>query len=325
MPKRKTAKPVEYEIEIEGQIHDVERVRLRLGSFNKAIGGGVPLRTGLEVFGYTHVGKSTLCYELGFEIAKQLMGEQKGRFGIVDTEGSDPAYIQAIGKRNRFKGSLWFAPLADEKGRPQSGIEQLDALRSMYMDKVPMPVMLIDSLGALQMPSTLQGSVGEAKMGQRAKSLNEAMRAMVFDLRYRELPGVLLMTNHAHPILNGQGTTTTGGVGPSFLCKTRIRLSIAEGGRKEDSTIAQGIVEKLTFKPPGVPWRSQFQVVMLPGYGVHVGLTAVNDCIQAGLATNERTIKLGNKSFGFWSKMVEQHLDDDLFAPFLEAWEKEHA
>lgn len=315
MPRKPSNKPSKRAAKIAGYRSDVERFQTGLCGFDFAIGGGPPLRTGIEVFGFTHVGKSTLCYHVLFSAAEKLGAE---RIGVVDTEGLDEAYLLQYAARLKYGGEIWIAPMSGKKKEPLDDGDRLDLLREEYLKNDGMGAMLLDSVGNVTLPSNLEGSVKDAKMGQRAKVMNDWMRAVLFDMRYRDKPGLYLQTNHAHPILNGQGTTTTGGVGSAFGCATRIRLSASD--RKEDGAIiAQGVVEKLRFRPPDVGHRQQFQIVMLPGYGVHVGLTAVNDCLLVGIAESDKVVKMGGKSFGYASKLREHFDDDDLFKPFITA------
>lgn len=312
-------KPSAPNIIVEGMSNAVERVKTHLYSFDAALGGGIPVRTATELFGFTHVGKSTLAYYLLFSASRQL-GDYTG---ILDTEGCDQDFITRNADRVGYKGTVWFVEMAGRKGEPLDDGDRMDLLRDRFRERKGFAGILLDSVGNVTLPSNLEGSVKDAKMGQRAKVMNDFMRALIFDLRYHPTPAVYFQTNHSHPILNGQGTTTTGGVGSAFGCAQRIRLSANK--REDDGTIVtEGLVEKLRFRPDGVGHRMPFQVVMLPSYGIHAGLTAVNDCVQLGLAKLDRTITLGGKSYGYMSKMRESYEDPDLFKPFLAALEKHY-
>lgn len=314
MPRKKKAeaRPAAPNIIIEGAINNVQRVRTNLFGLDYALGGGVPLRTGTELFGFTHVGKSTIGYHILFAVAARL-----GDFvGILDTEGYDAAFITESAKRSGFSGTIWFVPVSDTRGGVLDDGDRLDLLRVKLRETDGYSGQLLDSVGNLAIASTLEGSVKEAKMGQRAKIMNEYMRATIADMRTHKTPFIHIQTNHAHPVLNGQGTTTSGGLGSAFGCAQRIRLSAAK--REEDGTlITQGIVEKLRFRTAETGHRAAFEIVMLPGYGVHVGLTAVQDCINFGLAKLDRTVTLKGKSYGFMSKLRENKDDPDVFQPFI--------
>lgn len=306
-------------IVIEGMSNAITRVKTGLYSFDAAIGGGIPLRTATELFGFTHVGKSTLAYYLLFAASRTL-----GNFvGILDTEGCDEQYVLGNANRVGFEGTIWFVEMSGAKGTPLDDGDRMDLLRERFREVPGFSGMLLDSVGNVTLPSNLEGSVKEAKMGQRAKVMNDFMRAIIYDLRYKEQPAIYFQTNHSHPILNGQGTTTTGGVGSAFGCAQRIRLSASK--RNEDgSIIVEGLMEKLRFRPDTVGHRMPFQVFMLPGFGVHAGLTAVNDCVNLGLATQERTVSMRGKSYGFMSKLVERKDDPEVFQPFLNALEEHY-
>ena len=62
-----------------------------------------------------------------------------------------------------------------------------------------------------------------------------------------------------------------------------------------------------------------FNLFVLSGKGIHFGLTALYDCLNLGLATKSRTIKIRDVSFGTMREVVQQAHDgnDDFFEPFV--------
>lgn len=321
MRKKKTSNNLDGEITLEGFTEAITRVPTFSYSLNQALGGGLALRTAVEVYGYTHTGKSTFVYQCAYDIMKFLK-MTKDRFIIIDTEGCSPEYIMKIGRRNGFSGKLWISPVVDDKGSPLDGGQQIDMSREIFKTGDCFSIFL-DSVGGLQLPSTLEASVLEAKMGQRARIMGEYMRALVFDLRVSKTPAVAFLSNHAHPIIGPvKGTITTGGVAVSYLCSTRIRLT-PEKRDENGMFYIQGVVEKLRYRSEYSRHRETFQFVALPDFGVHIGISAVQDCLVYGLATKDKVVKLGSKSFGTMAKLLDQKEDVDLFAPFVEALKKD--
>jgi hypothetical protein len=88
----------------------------------------------------------------------------------------------------------------------------------------------------------------------------------------------------------------------------------------DGSFIIMGYCRKVKFGPS----FRRFQVFNLAGYGPHLGMSAVIDCIAEGLATKERTIKLGDKSFGYMKDLIKdaKRGNVDTFLPFVEKLKK---
>lgn len=293
------------DIVIETDNPDIERRETGLFSLDRALGGGLPLRSFLEISGWEGSGKSTLAYYL-----LGTAGGPDGAIGIHDNEGFDPHYAGRAASRSDWGGrTLKIVPVVNKKGEPLSEEESLDALADyLYDDDVT--GILLDSIGGLSPVGEEEGSTADANMGKRAQITGRFLRRCVHRLRGTERPKVLIATNHIHQNIGGQGTSTSGGKAVHYLAATRLRLN---SDKDEGWWLVHGKVTKRRYH--GVNPIDSFQFVLVPGEGVHPGLTAVQDCVFLGLAESDRVVKLGDKSYGYWKNIVEQRNSLD-FAPF---------
>lgn len=158
-------------------------------------------------------------------------------------------------------------------------------------------------------------------MGRRAQLMAKFSRKAENIVRNTKRQNCLiLMTNHVQSMIMGFGVTTPGGDAKNFLSSVRIHVT-----KRDDVTEAgYQLIGKVAKNRYGYNGR-QFSVYNLAGWGFHPGLTAVYDCINLKLATKERTIKMGGKTYGFASQLP-QHIDDDeFFQPFFDTLRRNKA
>lgn len=292
---------------------DIERVKTKLWSLDRAIGGGFPLRTIMEVSGFEGVGKSTFCdYLLGINGGPAI--------AILPFESYDPQYLVASLRMTGWQGEIREVQPLDDKGKVRDDEAMLDALAEAMMDD-NVKAGLLDSVGAISPVAEEEGSVREANMGRRARIMGPFMRKVERALlRHRKTPALMLLTNHSHPNIGVPGVNTSGGKAVKFHSATCVRLNSLEN-YDDGSKLIEGKVTKLRFRPEGTPHNATFNVFLKAGSGVHIGLTAVQDCINFGLAESKQgRVDLNGKGYGFLSKMIYEKADDqELFAPFIAA------
>jgi RecA/RadA recombinase len=270
---------------------------------------GIPNRCMIEVYGAPGVGKSTWVYTVASKI-----NPAKG-IALADLEGLDPKYVTNVLEFANFNGSLEFIiEDSDEK--------TLDKLISV-LSREDMCAGILDSVGAISPIAEREGDMGEAVMGRRAKLMAVLARKAIFTLRIKEEPSSMFLINHVQQLIGGMGSTTSGGDTKKYMAAIRIRLSATE--RFDDgSHLVTGKIEKNRF---GIG-QQQFTMFYLGGKGFHQGLSAMFDCVTLGIAKRDRTIKIGDDSYGFISKTFEKANEGDeaFFLPFQEAlktYEKE--
>jgi RecA/RadA recombinase len=319
MPRRKkAASKASGSVKIVGGSQDLPRVLTGLYSLDKALGGGFPLVTLTEIYGHPYNGKSTLAYHLAGVIAAQSVGPN---VALMDTEGVDRDYLaKAFGNA----GATGTVKIVDEvviEGRKRtirSAEDQLDELFEVAYDDTYSVVML-DSVGGTTTTAIREGAMGDANMGALAKLIGKFSRLILTPLRTKETPSACIVTNHLHPNLGVPGSSTSGGVTLSYMAQNRLRVQVKQ--RDETGLRVEGTADKARYRGK-TPERYPFRYFVVPDYGVHIGLSAVLDCIAYGLATDERTVSLGSKSYGYFSKMAEKYTDWDLFQPFVDALDK---
>lgn len=303
---------------IQATMLPVPIVRTGLGSLDDALGGGLRLKSRLEIAGPEFSGKTTLSMAL----AARMSAPDK-RIIFVDLEGvGDGKYaLLAANAYKPWTGSLWVAPM-DHKVKTKNGTE-IQATshtdRADYalaeFDKEDVVAMVYDSLGNHTSGRALEGSIGDANMGQAAKEVTN-FYAIFWNKTTTKEAAFLFAINHLHQKLDGKGgSETSRGKAPRYNSDYRIRV-----WSKHDSDevwTIQGEVRKRRSAGTG-----DFAVEMVPQEGIHWGLTAVQDCCRWGLASLSTVVKMDGKSYGYYSKIVEKRDDEEMLRPFIEAASK---
>lgn len=292
-------------------VRPVKHVPTHLWSLDRATGGGPPERTITELSAYEGVGKSTL--------GGYLLGLLSGEALVCPLEAYDPNYLARCMSQAGFQGQIWEVPSVDEKGKIRDDEYMLDALVEKLAEE-QVSGALIDSVGAVSPIAEQEGSSHDANMGRRARVMAPIMRKLErLLIRHRVNPALVILCNHLHPNLGVPGSNTSGGKAIHFHSSTRIRLSVLEK-YDDGSRSVEGKVFKLRFRD-GAPNDAVFYYFIKANLGVHVGLSALEDCLKFGLASKDNGIvKLNDKSFGRHSALIEQHYNDpERFAPFQAA------
>ncbi len=288
--------------------------RTGLPSLDNALGGGLRIKSRLEIAGPEFSGKTTLSMALAAKVS-----EPDKRVVLVDLEGvGDGKYaMQVAGAYRPWKGKLWVAPTEHKvKGKPigTTPTDRADYALAEF-DKDDVYAIVYDSLGVHEAARAFEGSVGDANMGRAANEVKNIYnlfwhKAALKDRAY------FFATNHVHPKLDGKGgSETSRGMAPRYHSDYRMRVWTKHD--TDECWTVQGTVYKR--RSPGT---GDFAVELVPQEGIHWGLSAVQDCLRFGLADLDRTVKMDGKSYGYYSKIVEQRDDEDLLRPFVAAANK---
>lgn len=291
---------------VEGDYPNIIRKRTGLFSLDMALRDrdkiGVPLRTVMELYGYTNVGKSTLSYYL----AGNLTGQ--GKVGICDLEMCDRDYVQHCLSVAGLDGTVNIMSTTDSKGVPRSHENLLlDNARQLYEEDYG--VTILDSVGHVTpkveqsvMLNEKEEELGQAFMGKRAKLMSQYARGLQAALRNKRRPSLAIVINHVHSVLGGYGHQTAGGENLKFTAAERIMLWPSETYWEDEKTKTNpigfrvsGQVEKLRYGGRG----RKFSFYIVPGYGVHEGASALFDCLDYGWAESKSRVKIGESTFGF--------------------------
>ena len=338
--------PFVSEVEVSGQYPILQRVKTSLTSLDIATSHkgflGIPLRVFIEVYGYTNTGKSTLAYFLAGKVAQLVEG---GSIHIADLEMADTKnYIPMATGVSGFKGKVHMMNVVDGKtGTPLFHEKILTDLARDLLFREDVPAVIWDSLGATQSMSHLSALLnpkevlGEAKMGKRAFLVSAVTDALRTGLISKKTPSTAIGINHVYPSMGGRGHTTPGGERKGFLAGLRLMLWTDEVFRVDDEDkgspilgfLVKGQVEKLRFGGRG----RTFGFYIVPGYGVHEGVSAMFDAFEMTYrmrkspldylkAERKARVKLDGKSLGYLKKdLLAYALEGKRrkFYPFQEA------
>ena len=317
-------------IKILGDAPPVKRILTGLYSFDRAFINrkgdiGYPIGKGLELFGVTHIGKSTVVYGLAGIVAEQL----GGHIALADLEGFDPDFLTDVLEMVGYTGDVNYINEGDDK-EILGDEKTLNALISTLRDE-KYSVGILDSIGAISPVSEQKGDLGDANWGRRGMLMAQFSRKGLKILREHSDSKAIFAINHYYPRMSGFGYQTPGGEVKNYIFSmlvhvARVKIQNSNTNAFSDgSYIIKGTVKKNRW---GLKDK-EFYLFMLSGRGIHPGLTAVWDCYKLGLATRSGSIKMGDKTYGTLKNIMTKEWDNpEFFQPFydyLRKGEKENA
>jgi len=258
---------------------------------------GWPQRTITEIYGHPNVGKSTLAYYLAGVLSD-------GNIHLCDFEQADLGYVKLSLEHSGYSGKIKVSSVTDPKGKSISHEQMLEEMASALYDE-GVTATILDSVGGIQPIAEKEGDFGEAHMGKRAKLVAQVSRRLSDALRIKSTPSCAFIINHVHGIMGGRGHTTAGGDTLKFMAAIRIMMWTEKVWRineESDSEVlgfqVKGQLEKLRYGGRG----RTFKFYIVPGYGVHTGVSAMFDCFDYELAEQGTTVKVNGKSLGYIRK-----------------------
>ncbi len=294
------------EVTVTGNYPTLTRAKINLFSLDYALSSqgnlGFPQRVIAEIYGYTNSGKSTLAYFVAGKIADR-------KITIADLEMADTEnYIKRATASAGFRGEVRMVDVTDGKGKPRTHEWMLMSLAKDLL-KEDVRSAIWDSVGATQSMVQLdvltdpKAIFGEAFIGKRARLVSDVSLALRTALITKQTPSTMLVVNHVHSVIGGRGHQTIGGERLKFLSGVRLMLWPTETFLADDDDpssdvlgfLVSGQVEKLRF---GAKTR-KFQFYIVPGYGVHEGVSAMFDAFAFGEAERGARVKLDGKSLGY--------------------------
>lgn len=266
---------------------------------------GLPIGIGYELFGLNHVGKSTFAYSLASIIGREVPGD----IALCDFEGFDDVFLTQVAETNNFNGKIFI--LSEEQDE-----DQLDALVDHMSKKAA--VGILDSIGAIAPMGETKGDIGEANMGKRAFLMAQFSRKMLKIFRFQK-DKTVLMINHWYPKLGGYGYDTPGGEAKKYIASVRIKLSRDETfPDKSYALIGEVIKNRWGYQ------GNKFSAFILAGYGLHVGMSALWDCVKLKLVKRTKTgLSVNGENLGklgHYAKAAKEG-KNELFDPFYKLLE----
>ncbi len=322
---------------VEGEHLPITRVITPFHSLNAAVSGnkgkgyGFPTRSLIEVSGNTGVGKSTLVASLSGYISQSL---NDTGIDYLDMERQSDDTIFSSLENSGFAGTFRWVSGKTNKKEDNTAEKMLSTLEDSLWEN-PAHIGVLDSVAAISSVAEREGEIGDANIGRRAFPMAQFVRRVIFALGKSETPSCMFMLNHQYDKIGTIGPakqiTSPGGEVKNNLSTLRIRTKVpwvdyisGGSGKKEGRWDEAGawILEGLVDKNRDGKKNSSFQVFIYGGWGIHVGMTAVIDCLASGLAEVKTGAKvfMDGMDFGSINKIVENKKDDrDFFVPFQNA------
>jgi RecA/RadA recombinase len=277
-------------VTIEGQPNDFQRVKTGLYSLDYLLRSargevGLPANTTFEIYGSSGIGKSTLATALAGKFCAVTGGK---RIDIADLETAyEKEHLIHTLEWAGFDGKVVMTPVVDAKGKSISHEDVLQDTIDALLG--PSSVAIIDSLGAIIPSAELANKLSDANMGKRAQLVAKMNRRIVHHLRESDGVKLVFQVNHQYATMDGNkfGRLTPGGNSKEYLSATRLSLSSKE--EFEDTGARLVAIKADKMRLGGRKKKERAHVMIVPGYGVSWQMTAVFDCIVAGLAERAKS------------------------------------
>lgn len=301
-----------------------ERVVTGCHSLDWALGDylgnvGIPLKAIVETYGGKNVGKSTFCFSL-----LGMIGAKLGRnVTILDWEGQSRDTIEQTLESHNFHGRVKYLINVGK----ETSEETLERFVEEMMDE-DHNIGLMDSIGGFIPTAYSEGSISDSNMGVFAREIGRFTSKMNRVILRSNDPGICFLTNHVHPTIGSmtQGQSTSGGETKKFLAHIRIDLKRAYIQTSPvnfgESYLLKGHVDSNRY---GYSLRD-FYVFIVAGQGIHVGLTALWDCVIKGYAElsakairDSTQVKMDGVNYGKFRSILSEKDNPEFFVPFINA------
>lgn len=145
---------------------DVQRVSTGLPSLDYILGGGVPLGRVIEIFGPNASGKTTLAIQMMIKFQEAF---PEKRVAFIDTEHAlDPKYATSLGLN---MSEIVFS-------QPDTA-EQALSIYDALAGSGDISLIVLDSVAKLSPKKEVEGNIGDAEMGMRARLMGQWLRKIV--------------------------------------------------------------------------------------------------------------------------------------------------
>lgn len=308
-----------------------ERILSKSWSLNRALrdqlgNEGLPLGSLWEIYGPKGTGKTTFSLSVLGDVAAKL---NKG-VSILDLEIQNRETVKGVLETAGFDGQVYYIQQKQDElseATVERFCDRMFDIQGKNKTYENPDVGLMDSIGAYRPGAEIEGAIGDANMGIKAREMGQISSRFIRSLQVAKNPHMIFMTNHEHPNMSiGFGTPapiTSGGETKKYLSQIRVRLTEAYVGKSparfEGSWLIEGKVNENRF---GIS-DQKFWCFVIGGQGIHAGLTAVFECLILGYAEasaqalrDSTSISLDGMSYGKISKLIRDRNDDELFKAF---------
>src|SRR5512136_2292500 len=250
-----------------GAAVQVESIPTGSISFDLALGiGGFPRGRVVEIYGPEATGKTTLALHVIAEAQKR-----GGQAAFIDAEHAlSPSYAAQIGIDI---DNLLIS-------QPDFGEQALE-IAEVLVRSGAVDVIVVDSVAALVPKAELEGEMGDAHMGLKARLMSQVLRKLtaivarsktcfIFVNQIREKIGIFI----------GNPETTTGGRALKFYASMRIDIRRVTSLKEGEAVVGNRVKVKIVKKKMARAFRdAEFDIIY--GHGIsHEG-----DLVDMGLET----------------------------------------
>ena len=274
---------------------------------------GMPIGTGYEIFGSKGIGKSTFCYSLAGMLAINL----QTNIHLSDLEGFDAGHFGNILRYLGYTGNVHLT----HQGTDEMILEKFADYflrQNEFKDREGYAIGMLDSIAAISPISEKEGDFGVSDYGRRAKLVGLLSRLLLPTVHPRTngSENIYFLVNHWYPKVGGTQYEyeSPGGNIKNYLCGVQIHLKRKEKFPDGSYTLI-GTLHKNRY---GFE-RTEFQVFMKAGIGIHKGLTSLFDAHKLKLVKRDKTVKIGDESYGYMKNIIkDEWKNDEFFQPFYD-------